>query len=308
MRAAIVILVMLLVAGASSAQEKVGFTLDDLTNGEWADVGSHIFSEDPAVAEIIADDHRISIVEAMEKLRREMIWSGRFDLNLDGVSEIFVFIGHSYACGTIGCDTLVFEKVGRKWVHLSNDTALFDIKNGPELFIANEKRWRYYRRGTPDDIRLKKLDKTAKKVVFKLADFTEKEWIDVKNYFHADIPDLPTRLVRDYGLPVDQAMEKFRQERLHVGRFDLNLDGMPELYVVVEYIGYCGTFGCLTPVFELKDENWVHLYDGTALIDIRDGPQVMIVDEERWLPYRPGSPDFIRLIKLDKLAEKALQE
>lgn len=40
---------------------------------------------------------------------------GRFDLNGDGVAELFVSNHHSAFCGSIGCEYIIFEKRDGVW-------------------------------------------------------------------------------------------------------------------------------------------------------------------------------------------------
>ena len=47
--------------------------------------------------------------------RERNIYVGRYDVNGDGVTEIFVFNTHSSWCGSAGCDTDIFERVGDDW-------------------------------------------------------------------------------------------------------------------------------------------------------------------------------------------------
>ena len=47
--------------------------------------------------------------------RERNIHVGRFDLNGDGVAELFISNQHSAWCGSIGCGDTIFEKRGGYW-------------------------------------------------------------------------------------------------------------------------------------------------------------------------------------------------
>lgn len=49
---------------------------------------------------------------------------------------------------------------------------------------------------------------------------------------------------------------KFTMANIHVGRFDLNGDGVNELFVLIEHMGWCGTIGCPAYVLEKKNGQW----------------------------------------------------
>lgn len=46
----------------------------------------------------------------------EDLMVGTFDINDDGIDELFILVDTSYTCGTAGCDINVFEKRAGKWV------------------------------------------------------------------------------------------------------------------------------------------------------------------------------------------------
>ncbi len=45
---------------------------------------------------------------------------GRYDLNGDGVEELLVRISYGFVCGTVGCETVIFQKTARTWRELSS--------------------------------------------------------------------------------------------------------------------------------------------------------------------------------------------
>ena len=75
-------------------------------------------------------------------------WSfdiGRFDLNDDGVEELFVYYSISYYCGTAGCDTEIFRKSGNQWEKIGQMKTVFGDVMGPFYLIADDERidgWR----------------------------------------------------------------------------------------------------------------------------------------------------------------------
>ena len=77
-------------------------------------------------------------------------WSfyiGRFDLNDDGVEELFVYYSISYYCGTAGCQTDIFRKSGDQWEKIGQITTIFGDLIGPFYLIADDERidgWRTF--------------------------------------------------------------------------------------------------------------------------------------------------------------------
>ena len=75
-------------------------------------------------------------------------WSfhiGRFDLNDDGVEELFVYYSLTPYCGTAGCDTEIFRKLGGQWEKIGQITTIFGDLMGPFYLIADDERidgWR----------------------------------------------------------------------------------------------------------------------------------------------------------------------
>lgn len=46
---------------------------------------------------------------------------------------------------------------------------------------------------------------------------------------------------------------------LYIGRYDLNGDGVAELFVVFSYTAFCGTAGCENPIFPKRRGRWVEI-------------------------------------------------
>ena len=80
----------------------------------------------------------ISREAAWEPLRRYVLYSGRYDINGDGVEELFVTIEQSSVCGTVGCETPIFEMTPDGWRELSSIMVMVSIIDGPEIFASDE--------------------------------------------------------------------------------------------------------------------------------------------------------------------------
>ena len=54
------------------------------------------------------------------KVDLSRLYIGRYDLNGDGVEELLVRISYGFVCGTVGCETVIFEKTSVGWRELSS--------------------------------------------------------------------------------------------------------------------------------------------------------------------------------------------
>lgn len=63
--------------------------------------------------------------------RSDMAYVGRTDLNKDGQAELFVFVAHTAFCGSVGCETHIFEKSGQGWKELTQLMVLEGSTDGP---------------------------------------------------------------------------------------------------------------------------------------------------------------------------------
>ena len=61
--------------------------------------------------------------------RERNIHVGRFDLNGDGVAELFVFNSHSSWCGSAGCSTHIFEVTGNGWRDIGGGPLVVNVAN-----------------------------------------------------------------------------------------------------------------------------------------------------------------------------------
>ncbi len=48
------------------------------------------------------------------------VWVGRADISRDGKPELFVFMGDTAFCGTVGCVTYIFRKISGNWTHFTD--------------------------------------------------------------------------------------------------------------------------------------------------------------------------------------------
>ena len=55
-----------------------------------------------------------------DKIDPSRLYIGRYDLNGDGVEELLVRISYGFVCGTVGCETVIFEKTSGRWRELSS--------------------------------------------------------------------------------------------------------------------------------------------------------------------------------------------
>ena len=54
------------------------------------------------------------------KVDPSRLYIGRYDLNGDGVEELLVRISYGFVCGTVGCETVIFQKIAGTWRELSS--------------------------------------------------------------------------------------------------------------------------------------------------------------------------------------------
>jgi hypothetical protein len=66
-------------------------------------------------------------------LTMENLGTGYFDLNDDGVPELFISYFHSTKCGTVGCETDIFRKQNGRWVKFAG------LATGDAVFALDEK-------------------------------------------------------------------------------------------------------------------------------------------------------------------------
>ncbi len=73
------------------------------------------------------------------KVNPDKLYIGRYDLNSDGIEELFVYISYGFVCGTVGCETVIFQKTASKWTELSSLQVLSGTVNERYLYVTKEK-------------------------------------------------------------------------------------------------------------------------------------------------------------------------
>ncbi len=55
-----------------------------------------------------------------DKVDPSRLYIGRYDLNGDGVEELLFRISYGFVCGTVGCETVIFQRTAGTWKELSS--------------------------------------------------------------------------------------------------------------------------------------------------------------------------------------------
>ena len=137
LRAVFAILILSLAAPAK-ADERIPFERGGLNWNDWAFFKGYLKANHPLIIKYVAEIKGLSREAAWEPLRRYVLYSGRYDLNGDGVEELFVTIQQGSVCGSAGCMTLIFEKTSERWRELSSIMVMISDRAGPELFVSEE--------------------------------------------------------------------------------------------------------------------------------------------------------------------------
>ncbi len=69
------------------------------------------------------------------------VWVGRADISRDGKPELFVFMGDTAFCGSVGCVTYIFRKISGKWTHFTDFSVLrlsTDSHSEASLYLKDE--------------------------------------------------------------------------------------------------------------------------------------------------------------------------
>ena len=130
----------LLASAAVSVQadERIPFTRGGLKGGDWAFFRNYLLAEYPL---IVKDDSEVRNVDregALESLRRYMLYSAHYDITGDGSPELFVTVESGYLCGTVGCETFIFQMAPNGWRDLTSIMVMISDRVGPELFLSDE--------------------------------------------------------------------------------------------------------------------------------------------------------------------------
>ena len=120
------------------ADEPISFERGGLKGNDWTFFKDYLEENYPLIIKYVAEIRGLSTEVAWEPLRRYVLYLGRYDLNGDGVEELFVTIEQGFVCGTAGCTTLIFQKTSEQWRELSSIMVMISDRVGPELLVSDE--------------------------------------------------------------------------------------------------------------------------------------------------------------------------
>jgi len=137
--AKVLLTAMLLVAAAAlaKADERIPFERGALEGNDWTFFRVYLDRNYPMIVKFIAERQDLNRQAAQEFLRRYFLYSGRYDINGDGIEELFVSIRHGYVCGITGCNTVIFERQKREWHELAMVSTV-SYYGLPELHVSDE--------------------------------------------------------------------------------------------------------------------------------------------------------------------------
>jgi hypothetical protein len=131
-------ILILTLAAPARADERIPFERGGLKGNDWAFFKDYLKANYPLIIKYVAEIRGLSPEAAWEPLRRYVPYSGRYDINGDGVEELFVTIQQSFVCGTVGCETPIFQMTPDGWRELSSITVRVSIRGGPRLSVSDE--------------------------------------------------------------------------------------------------------------------------------------------------------------------------
>ncbi len=120
------------------AEERIPFVEGDLHGDDWEQIKRYLAAEYPLIVVDVAEEKNLDREAAWEYFRKYDMYAGTFDITGDGVEELFVTVSHNYVCGTVGCNTSIFQMTPYGWQELSLITAMISDVGGPEIFVADE--------------------------------------------------------------------------------------------------------------------------------------------------------------------------
>ena len=132
------VLAAVLITAVVRAEEKIAFKKDGFSDAEWVGVREYFLAEHPFLIKFVAEDQTAGKEQALDIIRRDILYVGRFDLNDDGSAELLVYVMHGYECGSAGCNTIILEKRDGLWEEIGSTIAHFHIINGPDLTVTDE--------------------------------------------------------------------------------------------------------------------------------------------------------------------------
>ena len=120
------------------ADERIPFTRGALKGGDWAFFSNYLLAEYPLIVKDVSEIQGLDRDGALEYMRRLMLHDARNDITGDGSPELFVTVRSGYVCGTVGCETIIFEMAPNGWRDLASIMVTILIRDGPEHFVSDE--------------------------------------------------------------------------------------------------------------------------------------------------------------------------
>ena len=131
-------ILILMFAVSAKADERIPFERGGLKGNDWAFFKDYLKANHPLIIKYAAEIRGLGREAAWEPLRMYVLYSGRYDINGDGVEELFVTIGQGSVCGQVGCETPIFELAHSGWRELSSIMVRVSDRGGPRLFVSDE--------------------------------------------------------------------------------------------------------------------------------------------------------------------------
>jgi hypothetical protein len=286
--AALALLLLLAGSRLTFADERVPFQRGVASDDLWAFVKAYLLERDPRIVDVYLEEWGTSEAEKWEKVRNYGLEVGYYDLNDDGVPEMFLFLEISGHCGSAGCETIVFEWKDGGWRRLTGIFAyslmgdnLPREQHGPFIVVTDE-RFGGYRTFHNDEYAVE-WDDGSYGGLYCLSRRCEEERndeIDMRSKYRADNAEF----LKEYFYNVYAKGHRFRSgelrlENLKVGHYDLNADGTPELIVSVAERRRGNFIHGETLVFERREGRWAPI--GEFFVDA-----ILWVGDDKVLGYK----------------------
>ena len=133
----VLVTLMLGLAAPVEADDPVTFAEGNLFGDDWEQFTVYLEAQHPLIVNEVSEEQGLNREAALEFIRKYDMYVGRFDINGDGVEELFVTIFHGYVCGTAGCETVVFERKQGAWHALTSLSAVIAF-GLPMLYVSDE--------------------------------------------------------------------------------------------------------------------------------------------------------------------------
>lgn len=209
-------------------------------------------------------------------LLKQRVYWGEFDLDGDGTAERIVMIGyggsvkHGADCRQRPCTTMILKRRQQGWelnstidanrdslrVLPESDRGWRRLQAGPERIYSQGKFGYDQPRAAPVNTEFGE----------KLADLAAKSLAisrEASEGTHVRTTNLLTAAQRNFirTAPVLQPHcrefnEALLKRQVHWAEFDLDGDGTPERFVILEFAGMCGSIGCSTTIFKFGPKGW----------------------------------------------------